>query len=144
MVDVMATVQKKTCNICGKTKSVANFYRNKNMKDGYLGHCKQCILRLKKDSYNNPETRKRVLATNRKSRTGWSDEKYREVLVEQNGVCAICKHPCKSGRELAGDHCHKTGKPRGLLCGNCNRGISQFDDDIELLESAIAYLKRFT
>jgi len=40
------------------------------------------------------------------------------------------------------DHCHKTNKIRGLLCGKCNSAIGFFDDDTELLEKAIDYLKK--
>jgi hypothetical protein len=43
-------------------------------------------------------------------------------------------------KELAIDHCHKTGKIRGLLCKNCNQGLGQFKDNIDLLLSAAKYL----
>lgn len=66
----------------------------------------------------------------------------------QGGVCAACGRPEKekrSGRvrELAVDHCHRTGAIRGLLCGNCNRGIGKFEDNPELLRKAADYLERF-
>lgn len=71
---------------------------------------------------------------------------YNRMLKEQNGVCAICKKPetlVNHGRvmPLPVDHCHKTGKIRGLLCAHCNHAIGKFDDDVALLESAISYLK---
>jgi len=66
---------------------------------------------------------------------------YNKLLTEQNNVCAICKRCCVSGRRLAVDHDHKTGKVRGLLCGRCNTGLGNFTDSIEFLEEAIKYLK---
>ncbi len=75
---------------------------------------------------------------------------YDAVLEQQNGNCAICgnlEHVLdKNGkrRALAVDHCHNTKVVRGLLCTNCNKGIGHLKDSIELLESAITYLKKFT
>lgn len=40
------------------------------------------------------------------------------------------------------DHDHKTGKGRAWICDSCNTGLGRFKDDIELLESAIQYLKK--
>ena len=42
------------------------------------------------------------------------------------------------------DHCHETGKIRGLLCHNCNRALGLFKDNVEFLERAILYLKGAT
>lgn len=67
-------------------------------------------------------------------------ERYKVVLTEQAGVCAICKRP--DTRALAVDHSHQTGKVRGLLCGNCNRGLGMFADDPARLAGAISYLAR--
>lgn len=68
-------------------------------------------------------------------------EQYAAMLAEQHGVCAICASP-PSGRALAVDHNHATGKIRGLLCGNCNRGIGNLQDSIGLLYAAINYLDK--
>ena len=44
-------------------------------------------------------------------------------------------------KSLAVDHCHKTGKIRGPLCGKCNKGIGMFDDNLELLQKTLLYLQ---
>lgn len=72
---------------------------------------------------------------------------YQAMLVEQNGVCAICDRPettVRRGRiePLSVDHCHTTGKVRGLLCAQCNKGLGMFHDKPERIERAVHYLKR--
>lgn len=71
---------------------------------------------------------------------------YMQMRDAQGGVCAICGEPetiLKNGQPamLAVDHCHGSGKVRGLLCMNCNLGLGYFKDDAGRLERAIAYLK---
>src|ERR1700731_4765204 len=54
-------------------------------------------------------------------------EQYQELLKSQDNKCASCKKPFLKTPFV--DHCHRTGKTRGLLCSNCNFGIGQFNDD---------------
>ena len=78
---------------------------------------------------------------NRKAtRKGLDPEEVAAYRDGHSGLCDICNQPCPSGRALAIDHCHATGAFRGLLCGNCNRGLGYFADSTGRLESAIAYL----
>lgn len=77
-------------------------------------------------------------------------ENYQQMLAEQNGVCALCFQPekriiSKNGKisELAVDHCHATGKIRGLLCAQCNTGLGLFYDNTEVLTRAISYLTQY-
>ena len=63
-------------------------------------------------------------------------DRFREMLDDQGGKCAICETQCATERELAVDHCHKTGKIRGLLCMRCNTALGAFKDDPLLLERA--------
>jgi hypothetical protein len=74
-------------------------------------------------------------------RYGISFAEYETLLKLQGHVCAICKSPerAKNGR-LAVDHCHATGRVRGLLCRKCNTGIAFFHDKPEVLASAVSYL----
>lgn len=70
---------------------------------------------------------------------GWLTEQ----LERTGGRCEICKTPHQSDEHpkfISVDHCHETGKVRGLLCGNCNAGLGQFKDKPELLAAAIEYL----
>ncbi len=77
---------------------------------------------------------------------GVSLEWYHKKLSDQNGVCAICSKPetVKIKQKVIAmpvDHDHATGKPRGLLCTKCNRGLGLFFDSPEILRSAIKYLE---
>lgn len=70
---------------------------------------------------------------------GITHEDYNKLSQEQKDVCAICKK--KSRFEFLDiDHCHKTGKIRGLLCQKCNKALGLFNDDQVLFESALIYL----
>lgn len=75
---------------------------------------------------------------------GLTPEAYDAILQVQNGVCAICGglNPGKTAdHSLAVDHSHVSGKIRGLLCIKCNAGLGSFDDNIERMKKAIAYLE---
>ncbi|MDE2096323.1 MAG: endonuclease VII domain-containing protein [Patescibacteria group bacterium] len=72
---------------------------------------------------------------------------YTKMLEAQNGVCAICGRPearLRNGRpqSLCVDHCHTTGRLRGLLCSACNRSIGLMKDNAQRLRAAAEYLER--
>lgn len=74
---------------------------------------------------------------------GITSSEYDEMLEAQNGVCAICGQDEQvKTRGLSVDHCHTTGKVRGLLCSYCNMGLGLFKDDTEVLINAVKYLAR--
>ena len=62
------------------------------------------------------------------------------MLKGQRGKCAICKMKFSEGQKICVDHCHTTGRVRGLLCDLCNKGIGAMRDDAELVLSAYRYL----
>ena len=62
------------------------------------------------------------------------------MLQQQNSACAICAEKCISGKRLAVDHCHETGKVRQLLCRRCNQSMGKFNDDPVLLQKVVDYL----
>lgn len=76
-----------------------------------------------------------------RSTYGISLAEYDDMLESQSGSCAICSTtPEENGRRLDVDHCHETGRVRGLLCASCNLGIGKFKDNPSLLAEAIKYL----
>ena len=67
------------------------------------------------------------------------------MAVAQDGRCAICRKIPTTGPhkgKLAVDHCHTSGKVRGLLCNICNVGLGHSEDSVERLQTAILYLQR--
>lgn len=74
-------------------------------------------------------------------------EDYNQLLASQEGVCAICLRPetqktIKGGpKALAVDHCHQSGKIRGLLCAACNQAIGLLGDDPLRAETLARYLR---
>lgn len=143
----------KICSRCKREMTLSSFYKSKTQSGGYQAYCKGCNLDQMNKRYPGLDVDKRRLNSRRvmlKSKYGLSLEDYDRMLKEQNGVCAIClrKETSRSNSRgpidsLKVDHCHITGKIRGLLCSECNFGISKFDDRMGLLISATSYLLKF-
>jgi len=164
----------KVCSKCGEEKELSEFYAHQTNKDGRTGSCKVCHNRRgaawqaangdkRRSRYKavrdeNPEeyknrsaeyraaNKERIAAQGRKSRLlvnyGITVEEYDTMYQRQDGKCMICgKSPENT---LCVDHCHTTGKVRGLLCGTCNRGIGLLQDDPKLCLAAAKYLKDTT
>lgn len=67
------------------------------------------------------------------------------MLYRQKHVCYICGGvEIIKGKKigLSVDHCHKTLKVRGLLCGNCNRGLGLLQDNPDFLRKAADYIEK--
>lgn len=70
------------------------------------------------------------------SKYGITPGEYIDMLLDQDKRCAICN----TRDYLVIDHCHATGKVRGLLCNKCNLGLGLFKDNVDSLQNAIKYL----
>lgn len=75
-----------------------------------------------------------------KKKYGLTMEDFAAMIVAQGNACAISKTPFGPGSKICVDHDHVTGRVRGLLCDSCNKGLGAFSDEVERLQSAIAYL----
>lgn len=78
---------------------------------------------------------------NRKYKYGLNPEDFDRLLDSQRGLCGICQTPIS---KPCIDHCHITGKVRGLLCYCCNTALGKFRESPELLQKALNYLKKDT
>lgn len=138
----------RVCTKCGVNKSLDQFYKRGNK--GYRTECKLCHSDAHKARYlASEEKRVSHYHAARKftlSKYGLSQEDYDRMLHEQGGVCKICQKPetwAVKGRvvNLCVDHCHDTGKVRGLLCRSCNVCLGKMDHDTYLLSRCIRYLE---
>lgn len=163
----------KKCCKCKNIKSLSDFYKDKNKKDGYRYNCKTCSSRNRehkklydleyrrknkekikeyyKKHYNKKIKPTREKKTKEQNRENWlrlkynlTKEQYQELIKNQNNKCAICKiSQSELSYPLFIDHEHKTDKVRGLLCRTCNTGLGSMQDNIEILQNAIEYLKKY-
>lgn len=116
--------------------------RQKYNKEYWSKHRDEARAQCRKFYRENPEKK---WAYDLKRIYNITVEQYNEIVVRQNGVCAICLQPNREKqnekeKRLCVDHSHKTGNNRGLLCGHCNKGLGQFSDSPILLEKALKYL----
>lgn len=82
---------------------------------------------------------------------GITVDQYDHMVKEQKNRCKICnkeetRRKSRITNELCRlvvDHCHLSGKVRGLLCHNCNLMLGASHDNVETLSTAIKYLKGF-
>lgn len=119
---------------CGNKK----IYREDKLFKGQYKSC-GCVW---EHSYNKQKDWKHI-----EKKYGINQEEYEKLLAEQNYQCAICKSSDSKTsitKWLFVDHCHKTGKVRGLLCNQCNAGIGAFSDNIETIKNSIDYLLKYS
>jgi hypothetical protein len=130
----------KTCRTCEEEKDTSLFDKNPTGTFGVRGTCKACR--------GSHKERKRM--HNIKSKYGITLEDFMEMYTDQDGCCAICNREVEvfatqdKLMQIANiDHCHTTGKVRGLLCNHCNTGLGKFMDDPDLLIQAANYLNTY-
>lgn len=142
----------KTCKNCGIEKPFEDFYPHKRTRDGRGAWCKKCLMAKTAEKRKDPVQKELWKEYGRRSRLkkryGITADQYDQMVIDQEGVCAICKSNTAGGRglnsRLAVDHNHETGEVRGLLCGMCNQGIGMFKEDTEVMKKAIEYLTNYS
>jgi len=151
----------KTCFNCKQEKHLSEFHKDITNKDGHGGTCKTCVAEYKKIYNASPENRKRRnkrlrkwtklakskdarRALDRLKKYGLTQDAHAELLKNQNYKCAVCGATKENslGNVLHVDHCHKTGKVRGLLCDRCNKGLGMMRDSIVNIKSLVVYLEK--
>lgn len=124
------------CYLCGTTKPMSEFHRDRNRKTGHSVYCKLCACKKSREWWST-YTEKAKDVNRRKF--GLKPGDFAAMSAAQNGLCACCGElPGQKGLQV--DHCHTNGNVRGLLCRSCNLGLGSFKDDPSRLRKAIVYL----
>ena len=117
----------RLCSCCGERRLLSSFHGKKEK----ASRCRDCIS-----------------ASFLRYRYNISLAEFNRLRDEQMGLCKICgavleisESSSLRTKNVAVDHCHSTGKVRGLLCGMCNKGLGCFSDNIASLEAAVLYLQ---
>lgn len=138
--------RSKICSSCGVEKPHSEFYKQKDKKDGLRSNCKTCISEKSKQRWSsdsnfrkrgNMRSRKHALMKN----YGLTMDDFFNLVEEQGGKCAICQIDLPHTKPVV-DHCHVTGKVRGILCHKCNSGIGMLNDDARTIERALKYISQ--
>jgi hypothetical protein len=120
---------KKRCVRCNEVKEFADFDLNRGTVQS---HCRPC-----RNEYKS-ELRKKLSPEERRAKDRLGNlRKYGITLVEweamferQERTCAICRRAQTNGHGWHTDHCHETGKVRGILCHDCNVALGAYERTI--------------
>ena len=133
------------CRKCGNNLNSTNWSPSHMARKQRI--CKPCNSEQGKEWRTQNKHKQREYAEKRgkwwlESRYGIDEVEWKRMFDAQLGRCAICgsKDPKGNHGVFHVDHCHTTGKVRGLLCDTCNRGLGMFYDNTNILKSAIEYL----
>jgi hypothetical protein len=127
--------ETRVCRKCGEPKSIDDFTAVKTHPITGVVYrrriCKACFVG-------------ELVWANRRKKYGITQEQYKALLAKQNGGCAICGRAETENRkrQLCVDHCHETGRIRGLLCNRHNAALGYFGDDLPGLTRVVEYLRR--
>ncbi len=151
MTPEQTIIDRYTAKWLGKT----HYFTGKPCKRGHIalrpvgsGHCSVChqeqrirhrkTRKFKETSKNYYEANKPDISARQKfNKYKIVKSEFEQLIIKQNNCCAICEVTFETPHI---DHCHNSGKIRGLLCLNCNNGLGRFKDNVRLLQKAIEYL----
>ena len=145
----------RKCKDCGiEAKAVEDlekFSKGAN-KIGRINLCYECKNKRqnKRRGFSGRSRRKKGTFSGKKEQSifykyGLLPEEHKLLKEKQRNLCKICGEHKDGIRnnghsELSVDHCHSSGKVRGLLCMRCNTALGMANDDIQILNKMIGYL----
>lgn len=147
----------KICTHCKNDLPISSFGIAKGYRGGRRTQCNKCRTDLGRGRWRTDQFRERRAARRaenihearksdrerkRKQNYGLSADDIARLLEQQGGGCALCKTKKPGGRYdvFCVDHCHETGRVRGLLCNRCNVALGALGDNVAGLAAALAYV----
>lgn len=128
--------RRGTCSECGPVAvAVGPKYQGRS-----YWRCAQSRNFNQNSRYHQDETYRETQRNDRFFRKyGITLDEYNDLIEKQDGTCARC-HQEPQTRRLAVDHCHASGRVRGLLCGPCNTYLGRLEANLGLLSQDLAYI----
>ena len=124
---------RKTCSMCGVVLTEDNWDTTSKLSQKKF-QCKSCVAEGVRKTPNRKEWQRDY-------------DLRRKYGITYDTYCKMARHGCAICGESEGvlvvDHCHNTGKVRGVLCNNCNSGIGFLKEDLEVLENAHGYISEW-
>ena len=140
---------EKECSLCKEVKAIESFNKDVTQQSGYYPRCKECAKIGKKmylQEYRIQHSKERRNYTLRAKFNISLQEA--DSLIERSlkNTCEMCGKHQKEGKKksLSVDHCHATNQVRGLLCHNCNLVLGHSLESVEILNSAVKYLEKYS
>jgi hypothetical protein len=110
----------KMCGLCGVVKPVELFGRKLHYHTEYCRECRN--VKLRADTY------------------GLSLDEVRELM--RRSTCESCGNAFVGTKDMHIDHCHDSGRVRGLLCGGCNTALGLLQESPERIAALLVYLNQ--
>lgn len=158
----------KKCNKCLIEKPRTEFHKNNSIPSGIRSRCKKCEIERKQQPEVRDAINLRLRGSKHKTwrkqymqdptvkhmnrghhlRKYWPGasakealENYDKLFQAQDGRCLLCGiHQDEYKRSFDVDHCHETGKVRGLLCTTDNRLVGLFETKFEAVSKIQSYI----
>lgn len=138
-----ASGEFRKCSECLTEMPLTEFSRSSYSNKGRAYLCKSC----NQKSCKKRRDADRIEANIRKRLSFFkiTREEYDALHERARGLCEICgTDKSADNRPLGIDHCHESGKIRGILCNKCNWLIGASRENVDILNKAIGYLQERT
>jgi hypothetical protein len=152
----------QVCNTCKESTSLSDYSTDRSQKNGKARRCRACTAVATQAFRDRNRDRVRQEANARalewrktdayhdqriRRMYGITLEQYRAEVRSTGGKCPICRMvdlpATRPAKHAHIDHCHRTGKFRGVICAKCNWSLGNNNDSAARLVSAARYLTKF-
>lgn len=132
-----------SCKACRSVYMKLHYLKNRERertirKDWYEKNKAAVCEKMRTDRLADPE---KFIIQRRLRKYGLTKSQYEEKLMAQKNRCEMCQRDFTTTPYI--DHCHATGKTRGLLCSPCNTAFGLYREDVAVLKRSIAYAEKY-